>query len=73
LLVRDASVAALLVCLSCFALCARAEGMLAKASQVPSFAEPWFLKFNADCEFRIVMSPNDLKDAGLEALGKKWK
>ena len=47
--------------------------MLAKASQVPSFAEPWFLKFNADCEFRIVMSPNDLKDAGLEALGKKWK
>ncbi len=44
-----------------------------KASQVPSFAEPWFLKFNADCEFRIVMSPDDLKDAGLEGLGKKWK
>ncbi len=44
-----------------------------KASQVPSFAEPWFLQFNADCEFRIVMSPDDLKDAGLEGLGKKWK
>ena len=41
-------------------------------SQIPSFAEPWFLNFNADCEFRIVMSPEDLKEAGLEALGKKW-
>lgn len=41
-------------------------------SQVPSFAEPWFLQFNADCEFRIVMSGDDLKRAGLEALGKKW-
>jgi hypothetical protein len=46
---------------------------VAKPSQVPAYAEPWFLKFNADCEFRIVMSPNDLKDAGLEGLGKKWK
>jgi hypothetical protein len=41
-------------------------------SQVPSFAEPWFLSFNADCEFRIAMRPEDLKEAGLEALGKKW-
>ena len=41
-------------------------------SQVPSFAEPWFLSFNADCEFRIVMSPQDLKEAGLEELGRKW-
>ncbi|MEW5977801.1 MAG: panthothenate synthetase [Acidobacteriota bacterium] len=46
---------------------------VAKASQVPFYAEPWFLKFNADCEFRVVMSPDDLKDAGLESLGKKWK
>ncbi len=46
---------------------------VAKPSQVPSFAEPWFLKFNADCEFRIVMGPDDLKNAGLEGLGKKWK
>jgi len=41
-------------------------------AQVPSFAEPWFLSFNADCEFRIAMRPEDLKEAGLEALGKKW-
>ncbi len=43
-----------------------------KPSQVPKFAEPWFLLFNADCEFRIVMSAEDLAQAGLEELGKKW-
>ena len=41
-------------------------------SKIPSLSEPWFLNFNADCEFRIVMSPDDLKKAGLEELGKKW-
>ncbi len=41
-------------------------------SRVPSFAEPFFLHFNADCQFRIVMSPDDLKKAGLEELGRKW-
>jgi len=41
-------------------------------SQIPAFAEPWFLNFNADCEFRIAMTPEDLKEAGLEGLGKKW-
>lgn len=43
-----------------------------KASQVPAFAEPWFLSFNADCRFRVVMSREDLDQAGLDALGKKW-
>jgi len=42
-------------------------------SQVPSLAEPWFLNFNADCKFRIVMTPEDLGKAGLDELGKKWK
>jgi len=41
-------------------------------SQVPALAEPWFLTFNADVKFRIIMSPEDLKMAGLEELGKKW-
>jgi hypothetical protein len=41
-------------------------------SKVPAFAEPWFLTFNADCEFHIVMLPEDLEKAGLDGLGKKW-
>lgn len=39
---------------------------------IPALAEPWFLAFCADVELRIVMSPEDLKRAGLEELGKKW-
>ena len=42
------------------------------SSQIPSFSEPFFLNFDADCEFRIAMSPEDLVKAGLEKLGKKW-
>ena len=45
---------------------------LADPSKIPTFAEPWFLTFNADVEFHPVMSPDDLKRGGLEALGKKW-
>lgn len=41
-------------------------------SDIPRFAEPFFLNFNADCRFRILMTPEDLKNAGLEDLGKKW-
>ena len=41
-------------------------------SQIPSFSEPFFLNFNADCEFRVAMSPEDLGRAGLDELGKKW-
>jgi hypothetical protein len=40
--------------------------------RIPSFAEPWFLKFNADCEFRIAMSPEALERAALEKLGETW-
>ena len=42
-------------------------------SQVPSFSEPFFLKFNADCEFRVAMTPEDVGKAGLDDLGQKWK
>lgn len=42
------------------------------ASDVPGFAEPFFLNFNANCKFRILMSPEDLHKAGLEEIGKKW-
>ena len=42
------------------------------ASEVPALSEPFFLKFNADCKFRVVMSPEDLQKAGLEQIGRKW-
>jgi hypothetical protein len=41
-------------------------------SQIPSLAEPWFLNFQADCKFRVVMSAEDLQRSGLAELGKKW-
>ena len=41
-------------------------------SDVPAFAEPFFLNFQANCKFRIVMTPEDLQMAGLNELGKKW-
>jgi len=41
-------------------------------SKVPSFAEPFFLSFNADCRLRIVMSPEDLQTAGLAEIGQRW-
>ena len=42
------------------------------ASDVPRLAEPWFLSFNAEVEFRVCMLPEDLAKANLKALGKKW-
>jgi hypothetical protein len=45
---------------------------LESSSMVPALAEPWFLTFNADVEFHIVMGPGDLQASGLEALGRKW-
>jgi hypothetical protein len=41
-------------------------------SEVPRFAEPWFLSFNADVQFHIAMTPEELGRAGLDKLGKKW-
>ena len=42
------------------------------SSDVPFFAEPFFLNFNASCKFRVLMSPEDLQKASLDKLGKKW-
>jgi len=42
------------------------------ASEIPSFAEPWFLAFNARVEFFPTMTPDDLAKAGpsIEAAAK---
>ena len=46
---------------------------VADQSRIPFFAEPFFLKFNASCRFRIAMVAEDLAKAGLDALGQRWK
>lgn len=45
---------------------------LTDPSRIPTLAEPWFLTFEADVEFRVAMTPEELGNAGLEELGKKW-
>ena len=45
---------------------------LPDASKIPALAEPWFLTFDADIHLHVCMTPEDLKHAGLEELGKKW-
>jgi len=45
---------------------------LPDASKIPALVEPWMLAFEADIELRPVMTPEDLKRAGLDELGKKW-
>ena len=45
---------------------------LPSPSAIPALAEPFFLLFDATVELKVVMTPEDLKKAGLEALGKKW-
>ena len=46
---------------------------VAEPSSVPALAEPFFLSFEADVSFHVVMSPDDLQAAGLDEIGKKWK
>lgn len=42
------------------------------AVAIPAIAEPWFLNFEANCEFRIAMTPDDLMRANLTKLAEKW-
>jgi hypothetical protein len=44
------------------------------ASQIPAFAEPWFLALNAHIEFHPVMLPADLEKAvpGIEKAAKSY-
>ena len=49
--------------------CARGP---ADASKIPVLAEPWFLTFQADVEFRIAMTPDDLKRSGIDGMGREW-
>ena len=42
------------------------------ASTIPAICEPWFLNFEAHCEIRIAMTPDDLMRANLSKLAEKW-
>jgi len=42
------------------------------ASHIPSIAEPWFLNFEAVCEFRIAMTMEDLMKSNLADQAQKW-
>lgn len=44
------------------------------SAEIPKFAEPWFLAFNAGIEFSPVMAPEDLAKAGpgFDAAIKKY-
>ncbi len=44
---------------------------LSDASQIPSVAEPMFLNFNAQCEFSIAMTKEDLMKADLNKWAEK--
>lgn len=45
---------------------------VAEPSKVPALAEPWFLSFNANVEFHLAISLDDLGKAGIDAIGNKW-
>ncbi len=45
---------------------------LPDTTKIPSLAEPWFLTFEADVQFHPTMTPDDLKGAGLDGMGKRW-
>lgn len=42
------------------------------SSSIPALSEPWFLDFEAECEFRIAMTPADLERAGLDKIAASW-
>ena len=45
---------------------------LKNESEVAIQAEPWFLVFNANVEYRIAMTAEDLGRANLGEIGKAW-
>ncbi|MEJ2722266.1 MAG: panthothenate synthetase [bacterium] len=42
-------------------------------SEVPKYAEPLFLMFDAEVEFHVAMTPEEIGKADIDTLAKKWK
>ena len=45
---------------------------LPQPSYIPKLAEPWYLSFDADVAFHIVMNRQELQDAGFTGLAQEW-
>ncbi len=45
---------------------------LENSSMIPALSEPWFLTFNADVEFHVVMNSEDPAQSGFDKMGEKW-
>ena len=45
---------------------------VASPSDIARLAEPWLLLFDARIQWRVLMTPDDLEQAGLAELGMKW-
>jgi hypothetical protein len=45
---------------------------ISKAGDYVKYAEPFFLQFDAECSFDIVISPEELQTSGIEEMGKKY-
>lgn len=41
-------------------------------SEIPAMAEPWFILFEADVQFHVVISPEEIARADIDKLAKKW-
>ncbi len=46
---------------------------MSDVSEMPRFAEPWFLQFDATVEFLPAMTAQDLQRAGVDELARKWR
>jgi hypothetical protein len=46
---------------------------MSDASEMPRFAEPWFLLFDGNVEFLPTMSPEDLQRGGLDQIAATWR
>lgn len=40
-------------------------------ARIPSLAEPFFVRFDANVRFRVCMTPEDLARSGLDEIGRK--
>lgn len=45
---------------------------LKDTSEIPRYAEPWFLWFGAKVDFLPTMTPEDLQAAGLGDIAREW-